>query len=159
MGEESGCKSCLSVTGMILGILAAVVTIVGFFFPNAETFLAAVEDIWVNSFLGNLAPSVGDFLEQANDALFTFAQSSPLHPWWTAALIIVLGGVVKHWAENELFDYEFTIKEIPIWGIPAALWLFVFFGTAGMLGAVVFLVAYVLGSIGVDFLWNELETL
>lgn len=156
MDNNSGCKDCLSITGAILGIIVALLTIIKFFFSDANTFLAAVNEFWLNTFLGKIWPQVGNVISNVNLAVYQFAQSSPFTPWWTAIVIFIIGGIVKHYLESEFFYDDFDLKEVPLWAVPALLWIFVFYGTASALGIIVFVVVYILSSIGIDVLMDEL---
>ena len=154
MTDNSGCKGCLSMTGAILGITVALITIIKFFFSDASTFLAAVEEFWSNTFLGRIWPGVGNIIKNASNAVYGFSRSSPFTPWGTAILIFIIGGIVKHAIESELFYDDFDLREIPLWALPALLWIFVFYGTASTFGLIVFVVGYILSSIGLDYLMD-----
>jgi hypothetical protein len=94
MNDDSGCMSCLSITGAVLGILVSLTTILKFFFSDGDEFIAAFRDFW---------PEVTHVIENVNGILFEFAQSSPIHPWWTALVAILIGAAVKYLLGSEFF--------------------------------------------------------
>ena len=154
MNGNSGCRAWLSMIALILGIIMTLISIIKSFFLDTSTFLATVEEFWSNTFLGRIWPGVGNIIKNASNAVYGFARSSPFTPWGTAILIFIIGGIVKHAIESELFYDDFDLREIPLWALPALLWIFVFYGTASTFGLIVFVVGYILSSICLDYLMD-----
>ncbi|MBN1248708.1 MAG: hypothetical protein JXC32_13700 [Anaerolineae bacterium] len=142
MGSGSEARGCLTVLGSSVGLVAGLISIIGFFYPDAESFRAAVDDFWASSVLGGIAPGVGAFLGLVSAQVAAFAQTSGFTPWWTGFVICVLGGVLRYVVEWQLL-LDFGLAEFLILLAPPALWLLVFYGTVTWVGIAVLLVAYV----------------
>lgn len=156
MDDSTGCKDCLTITGAILGIIVALITIIQFFFSDSQSFLTAVENFWTTTFLGQIWPGVGIFFRNVMDGINGFARSSSFTPWWTGILIILISGITKHVIEANFFYDDFDLKEVPLLAIPALVWIFVFYSTASIFGIIVFITGFILGTIAFDHLLDEL---
>ncbi len=142
MNSDSSLKSCLTLTGGILGILVALITVIKFLFPKAQDFPAFMSNVW---------PGLASSLQTIGNAIYRFAASSPVTPWWTAILVIVIGATIAHAME---LGFSLDWWKLPILALPALIWIFIFSGIASAFGIIVFLLGYFLIALAVGFFFD-----
>ena len=154
MDDDSGFKGCISLAGSLVGLVAGLTTIIGFFYSDTDSFFSAAEQFWSTTILGDLMPNVSTLLANISDSAGQFAQSSSLTPWWTALLVLVVGGIMKYFIEWWLL-LDVGLREVLILTLPVVVWIWVFSGTVSIVWIIVFICGYLLSTYALSAVLEE----
>ena len=152
MDFVSGCAGCLSAVGAIFGILAGVITVVAYFFPESDSLMETLADV-----LPRLTQPISSLI----GTITNFSESWLLGPLLSALLLFLVIGLLRFLAENvlDLITYEVSFLGILVQALiflPLALfWIWIFSGVVSTFGIVAFLVGYVLSIVVSIYLVSE----
>jgi hypothetical protein len=131
--------------------VAGLVSIIAFFFSDADSFLQACSD-----FLGSFLPGVGIFLANMNQTIEQFTATYPAASWISAIILLIIAGLISSWLEAEaMLDnpfYTLLILSPLVFG-----WIWIFSGVASLLGIILFVIGFIIAVLAIPLLDLILE--